>query len=149
MAVGDSNATLCTEERGFPQDYSTALEDAASEWNTQVGTNLAVKHGGCEGFDVRVKTGNVSPHLAVTRMNRGDTPLEIIIEPNNSNKTEVRSALLHEIGHVLGLGHSKDPASIMFTNCQFDGHLTQSDIDAYWSIRDGMTEKAPIETIQE
>jgi hypothetical protein len=147
IAIGDSNTTFCVEQRDFPPEYTTPLDEAAAEWNDTVGTNLAVKHGGCEGLETRIRTGNVSPHLAVTRMNKGDTPTEIIIEPNNSNLTEVRSTFLHEIGHVLGLGHSTNPLDIMYVNSQFNGHLTQGDIDAYWAIRNGVAPESPVTSI--
>jgi hypothetical protein len=150
QATGDSTAAFCIEQRDFPAVYSAALQDAVDEWNYSVGSNLTVKHGGCEGWDIRVSLGDHSDnevgagHDAMSWKERGSTPNTLFISPGfdipDPNlkvepRARIRSRLLHEVGHNLGLGHSSNESDIMYPMAKEDAHLSQGDLDAYWAAR--------------
>ena len=64
-----------------------------------------------------------------------------------ANSYDVQTVLGHENGHVVGLGHSTDPASLMFASYgDAQCSLAQDDIDATTALYGAPGTPAPTDT---
>lgn len=53
----------------------------------------------------------------------------VVANANGGNSFDVEAVTLHEIGHLLGFGHTQDPSSVMFANYNGLRQLSQTDLD--------------------
>ena len=130
LTVDSGTETLTHPELLAPKlvvcegDCPPALLDAIDFWNGQTGVEVFSFEGdGLQVVDVRVapvsgkRLGDVFP---------GD-PCGLTIDPAYVDFLPI---WIHELGHCLGFGHSKDERSIMYWSTAPGQHMTSEIIDA-------------------
>ncbi len=134
--LADSSSSLFSElaSTGSTQQWQTAFEQAFNEWLSPLGTHVTKVADAGQPFgsfgptqgdlrfgDIRVGAVPLSnnvlaeaiPHSVISQ---GTWAGDILLNSNADwhDWQQVLSVALHEIGHVLGVGHSNDPASPKF-----------------------------------
>ena len=139
IANGDSSATFCAPS-DMGDEYVASLVQAVDEWTERAGTTLHVEQGDCSSaghlvWTVRVSNtlhcDNVGPVYATT-----DATHEGNFVTFSTLRTpeQVRTDLLHEIGHTLGLPHLSQQTAIMYADDMGQQHLTDDDLRAYEQV---------------
>jgi len=91
-------------------------------------------HGACMPFGMDTSVAHTGP------LEPAGTSTFVHLDAARAWDTEdgpsLSQALLHELGHVLGLDHGPDPESLMFADPGSE-HITQADRDAFWTLYGG------------
>ncbi len=121
---------------------------AVNEWNTEVGfelfeivaesTNVVV----CSSNFESETTFDNSKTLAITERRTSGPYINLarIILNDDHHKicstgtAKLDRTVLHEFGHIIGLGHSQNPQSIMYYSIGHIDHLTEDDIKTAHSL---------------
>ena len=110
-----------------PVDIS-ASPDIKIDW-------VAAQHG--DGFDLsgsRIAHARSLPHPLPLPIHFDNTEVEWTIDPNDSDKIDIETVALHEIGHILGLGHSSvNGPKVMWDN--YPGVLRSLQVDDLKAIQ--------------
>ena len=138
LAVGAGDSEICVAE--LTRDEALAMQEAAREWNDSVGTSLLV-HDECQGGPkswraVRRTGTNI---MGSERPGASENIIALYYETFLSHD-DARVTSMHELGHILGIGHL-GPEAVMFANRNTAQHLTDEDIDAYWTLFRGAREQ--------
>jgi len=142
LAKYETDVTYWNNQGGAPEnEYDalqgevSALESKASEVNrllTQVNTIADENNQKVETYNSRVNEYN-GLFTGGDEFDAGNTDgVEINVYSYNGNQ-ELRTLLVHEFGHVLGIDHVDDPYSVMYyllNDQNQKGELTQIDIEA-------------------
>lgn len=138
VSWGSSVPVIVYVDRSVPSEFFNSIKNAANEWNTHIGREVVRIGGWVEMTAGPVQDGqNIIYFLNDWEADReneqarttiywsGDRIYEADIRINHktfqfsagdapeSGKVDFQSLLLHEFGHVLGLEHKPNPASVM------------------------------------
>lgn len=132
----------------------TLADEAVLEWESSVGQNIwsidpVVQSANYSGNYIRwsdnfgAETGyDPNSTLAVTiRYNRGTYFEQVVIILNGSLSylrqnwgNSLKTTLLHEIGHTIGLDHSSDSSAVMYPSLGAASHLQSDDINGMTAL---------------
>lgn len=114
-----SSATLSA-----PAGNPTIICDATFSTDTGIAANSGIP-GLAGGFNI-TSGGKIQGGLLVLNVQSGDNA-----NINSMNSTVVAIIVAHEMGHILGLGHSAETSSLMYYDASAKGvlSLSQDDVD--------------------
>lgn len=141
-----------------PQAYEAAIQDAVAEWNDKLEkTQIQVLTGISAGTqpqkdgssviyllndweaEKRMEQARTTVYWSGTHIYEADIRLNekdfnfFLTEESVPNKVHLKSLVLHEIGHVLGLSHSESSGSVMaesLLNGQLRDEVKDADIQS-------------------
>lgn len=132
------NSILLTFDLNFPKENKEAMKTAANKWNDLIGKQVLVINtkndpnpyspliffnqnfpgqSKLEAFTTRYYLGQI---IYKVEMDINGKDYNIADSDLYSNVVDNESLFLHELGHVLGLDHSQDPNSVMYSTLNWD-----------------------------
>lgn len=135
---------------GGPSDQIPAIQSAFQSWDNVSGTIVSFSDDGTtarNGYKVFDRANNISWQSLDSRSilaqtwsyRQGTTYIESDIafntditswSTNGISGVDVESVALHEIGHLLGLGHTVDPNTVMYPINRGQRNLSEDEIAA-------------------
>jgi hypothetical protein len=130
------------------EELDHAIEEALDAWNHVTAANMHLIYGGrtdatgtSENPIIECAASGMSGVLGVGSITTSDRDivsgkLELNSEPGDSanidtlDRGKVPIVIAHEVGHVMGLGHTKNEAALMYYSLSRKGQLTLSSDDA-------------------
>jgi predicted Zn-dependent protease len=129
---------LYMDANSFPLQNIDSLRSAVNKWNKVVGYDLITIAGFSEEPFAR-DTKNIiyytelppNENGATTNRTQNDIFVESDIRMNTSKYYDPESVYLHELGHAIGVLHSKNPEDVMYPYIgayEIKNKLTEQDI---------------------
>lgn len=153
--------TYRIEERGAPVDVAVwrrTVERACAQWSAVGGIELVAAahdeaadvtlgwrrghHGACEPFGTNATVAHSGPVRRGTFVHF-DAAREWVVDATDpAAGNSLFGTAMHELGHVLGLGHSSVDGSVMQTGVVVSRALARSDRCGLWSLYGGGSDAA-------
>jgi hypothetical protein len=114
---------------------------AVDEWNERTGTTLSIEQGDCSSSQRAGRIVWRVYEIAHTYAGNGGLPVlghtevkdNTIFVVSDRTEEQVRTDLLHEIGHSLGMQHLNVQTAIMYAFDKGQQHLTDDDVAEYFA----------------
>lgn len=111
--------------------YLAAAEEAASDWNTALGRPVFAfgwrPFVSVDLVQVPYRIETSDRILAIGRTDRSHWPTPIVAVSTDTDPSEYRVTVEHELGHILGLSHSSDPDDLMYPAPRLDARVSPED----------------------
>ena len=129
-----SSGVVLVTDPEVPPSQRRLLGQAATAWNLEVGTEITVAPVGVTP-DTEANVARVFVDALVCGWAGAVADYEIAVCPQAlGNHGYTRNLFRHELGHILGLGHTEDPNATMFSDGVNSDFLNETDRQLFFDV---------------